>query len=146
MTVANIDARLDAFSATHGAVLLGMHKELTTLKAEIEAKLQSHTTIQSGIFSKTKSELARLTRLQEDIGRQQKLFSEYVEKDVKLWIKEQREKSERERQAVMKLLSEIKSGIAQHQQRVDSFNKITRRLVLAMLALLLGIAVWIWIP
>lgn len=39
MPTKDIDTRLNEFSETHGAVLLGMHRELSSLKADVESKL-----------------------------------------------------------------------------------------------------------
>lgn len=39
----NLEERLDEFAETHGAVLLGMHKEVTTLKSEVFETLAKHS-------------------------------------------------------------------------------------------------------
>lgn len=39
----SLEERLDEFAETHGAVLLGMHKDVTTLKSEVGATLAKHS-------------------------------------------------------------------------------------------------------
>ncbi len=43
MNSENLEERLDEFAETHGGVLLGMHKDLTTLKSEVAATLAKHS-------------------------------------------------------------------------------------------------------
>jgi hypothetical protein len=43
MTENDIASRLDEFAQTHGAVLLGMHRELTSLKSDVESQLRDTT-------------------------------------------------------------------------------------------------------
>lgn len=63
-----LEQLLDEFSEVHGTVLMGMHKELQTLKTEVKAQVESQI---GNILKETKSadnELARRLSASKEIG------------------------------------------------------------------------------
>jgi chromosome segregation ATPase len=163
MTTNNIEDRLNEFAETHGAVLLGMHKELSTLKADSQAALAA--TIQDvrdqiDAFSKSQKDALHTTEkrakaAQHSAEEAKRLLdetrtnAEKLHGSLKAVIQQQQERIEghsstiaRTQQLLQNMLLDHKKAVELHNLRVSRFNMVTRRIAIAGAALAASVLVW----
>lgn len=165
MTDKTIEQRLDEFAETHGAVLLGMHKELGTLKQDATEQVGRAVSGVTTMISRFEQQQQRLsTRFDGQAAAAQaqfqaahelyaksdslvRAFDAEVHKLVANQANELRRAFDvlaRNEQKTRALIQEAKSLIAEHQKMSDRFIKITRRIALAALAIMIGLVIVYW--
>jgi hypothetical protein len=157
MNSENLEERLDEFAETHGAVLLGMHKDVTTLKSEVAATLAKHSAeIQKMADDIAAKQHATCDEMQSKLygfaARQDKLLTEantVLDKTIQGYIKVGRRQEQLDAamaKAFAKIESEfqmINAEAKRHQAEVDKFKKTTRIIAIAALTLMIGVVVWL---
>ncbi len=125
----DLNEQRKAFSDKHGAVLLGMHRELKAMQSNIKESKQALVSAQS-LYSKVSS--MQSTQNAE--------FNHY-----KQVIDAKQQESERFHEKCLALLTEQKQREITHQLKVEQLNRTFNKIGLAIFSILfIGIAT-IWI-